>query len=276
MRELQCGLATRDSMKYIEKTYPRFHAWWHGLDLPGDSIVSTNGGGSSEETAKAIGSSRIAGHNRWGKPLWNAERLKVAEKLWGEGNIWPLSGKNYLYYLASLGLNPSMTILEIGAGLGTFGQMIVENYGAYYTGLEDSEKLRSDGNIRASKKGLTEKIQLIDVDREHFEYRQRRVDSIIMREFFYTIENKKPFIENMGQCLKDSGQILLIDYFMDPNALDNGAINKWKKREPIVPVPITINVLMDMLQENGFYVNVCEDISEIYFASIYSSFFQFS
>jgi hypothetical protein len=62
-------------------------------------------------------------------PVWDAERIKVAEAVWGAGEVGPVAEKFLPPLLPTLGLDPAMTAIEIGSGLGSLSRKMHLNSG---------------------------------------------------------------------------------------------------------------------------------------------------
>jgi len=128
----------------------RFMAWWEGYDLKRPARRATGDeGAAGGEATPAAG----PGLDRQGRPLWSATRLDVAEKLWGEGFVSPGS-EDYLPTLVKpLGLNPAMSVLDLGAGLGGTTRLMAKQFGAWVSAILRG---RSDATLRDAIDGLIE------------------------------------------------------------------------------------------------------------------------
>lgn len=140
----------------------KFIAWWEGYDLSGRKRKR------DKEEAKdaAEGDGDQAGLNRHGKPLWSASRIEVAEKIWGTGFVLPGGVELISTLIKPLGLNPAMTVLELGCGLGGATRCMAAT-GCWVTGLEASPFLAEQGMLRSTKAGLAKQapVQVYDPER---------------------------------------------------------------------------------------------------------------
>ena len=175
------------------------------------------------------------GLDRQGRPLWSATRLDVAEKLWGEGFVSPGS-EDYLPTLVKpLGLNPAMSVLDLGAGLGGTTRLMAKQFGAWVTGLESSPLLVKAGMERSYKLGLVRQAPIQAYDPEAFRY-PKRVDAVFAKEAFFTVIDKAGLLDNLVVVLKPRGQVLFTDYVTDPGGLESPALASWAAREPVEPI----------------------------------------
>lgn len=245
----------------------RFNAWWEGYDPPAADSHEGGEARAAEGAAKPPPRpTAAAGLNRHGKPLWTASRIEVSESLWGKGFTTP-GGSDYVPYLVRpLGLNPAMSVLELGAGLGGICRTIAEKYGCWVTGLEGSPILAKLGMERSTMAGLAKQAPIQPFDPEHFQY-DKRVDAIICRETLFTIANKNQLFDGLEAQLKPRGQVLLTDYVLDPSAkLEK--LERWAAHEPQEPMLWTERDAAEAFAQRNLDLRISEDITDTHKTSI--------
>src|SRR6056297_2504755 len=120
----------------------QLRAWW-GERAPGGRrapppAIPGGGGGASVNGRPAAAHN---GHGRAAADLWSPARIAVAERVWGEGFVDPLSGEALRALVGPLGLDAAQSVLDLGAGLGGAARQIVRETGAWVTGLEPDPAL---------------------------------------------------------------------------------------------------------------------------------------
>ena len=250
----------------------KFIDWWEGYETPAAkrrraaAIAARDG---SDGTFPADQAPR-PGMNRFGKPLWTATRLEVAEKIWGQGYTTP-GGDDMVTTLAKpLGLNPAMTALEIGCGLGGACRCLVRQTGCWFTGLEASPFLVEHGMERSTKAKLAKQAPIQLFDPENFKF-GKRVDAVLSKDAFFTIRNKTGLFDRIERILKPRGQFVCTDYVILPEARNSRAIKTWADREPLEPQLWTLQGALDAFAQCNFDLRVQEDITENHLALILTS-----
>ena len=96
----------------------KLFAWWRGYDpadvYPGDPVEL------EFDTRRRSPDAQVAGVAKTRKtqvPLWTADRIQVVERLWGPGLHTPGGEEHVKTLVKPFGLNPTMTVLDLGAGL---------------------------------------------------------------------------------------------------------------------------------------------------------------
>jgi len=251
----------------------KFIAWWEGYDLSalvrrrprgeaGDADGRHGHGpvGADGAAAATKGSKHL---NRQGKPLWTATRIEVVEKIWGDGFATPGGSDHIPTLVKPLGLNPAMSILDIGAGLGGSIRSMVQQYGAWTTGLEYNPLLAEAGMERSHKAGLARQAPIQLFDPESFAW-SKRVDAVFSKEAFYTIRNKDGLIDTIEKALKPRGHLLFTDYVVSGSASRGRDFDSWSKHEPVEPHPWTVEQYVEALQRRGMDIRITEDVSALH------------
>lgn len=236
----------------------RLVAWWEGYDTSG--LKRRKNVQAAEETPKPSTGLPPAGTNRWGKPLWSASRIEVAEKLWGTGFTTPGGDEHVPYLVLPLGLNPAMSVLDLGAGLGGTSRTMAGKFGCWVTGLEGTPLLAREGMERSIKAGLQKHAPIEAFDPEAFTY-SRRVDAIVYKEGLYTVSGKDQMFDGIELYLKPRGQVLMTDYI----ALDKSskaALTDWCSKEPVEPHLWTLPEMSNAFAQRNLDLRITEDITD--------------
>lgn len=228
----------------------RLKAWWEGYDL--------------SRLPKVRGSERETTEDGPEAPkIWSADRLSIAEKVWGEGFLTP-GGQTYLPILIKpFGLNETMSVLDIGCGLGGSARFIAKTYGAYVTGYEEDEHLREEGNRRSEAAGLGRKAVLLPFDREKPVF-EKRFDAILVKDLLFTVHNKDALLESIRAVCKPRAHLLITDYCLAHSGTVGQAITSWKKLEAQRPWLQSTGELASLFAKHGFDLRIKEDITDTY------------
>ncbi len=243
-------------------------AWWEGYGLPGSSRKKgeheENGGKPHQESA--ANKPAKAGLNRHGKPLWSASRIEVAEKIWGPGYVLPGGDELITTLMKPLGLNPAMTVLELGAGLGGAARCMATT-GCWVTGLESSPFLAEQGMARSTKAGKAKQAPIEVFDPENLKY-GKRVDVVFAKDAFFTIKDKSSLFDRVEAILKPRGQFLFTDYVIEANKRNSRPITSWSDREPLEPQLWTLDGALSAFTQCNLDLRVHEDITAPHRAQI--------
>lgn len=237
----------------------RFVAWWEGYDL---SALKRRRGEKVEdkEETPSVPADHPGGRDRWGKPLWSASRIGVVEQLWGQGFTTPGGTDHVPYLVLPLGLNPAMSVLDLGVGLGGSTRTMASKYGCWVTGMEAIPILAKEGMDRSVKAGLNKHAPIETFDPENFTY-NRRVDAIVYKEGLFTVHDKDQLFDGLEVYLKPKGQILMTDYVAENEATIRG-LSDWCAREPVEPSLWTLNRMTDAFAQRNLDLRIREDITE--------------
>ncbi len=241
----------------------RLRAWWEGYDLS----AARQGAGEADAAQGAAPAEPAPAErkhlNRNGKPLWNATRIEVAEKIWGDGFATPGGTDHIPTLVKPFGLNPAMSVLDLGAGLGGSTRAMAKQYGAWITGLEYNPVLTEAGMFRSHKAGLARQAPVQGFDPENFKW-PKRVDCIFSKEMLFTVKNKDGLIDAIEACLKPRGQLLITDYVLEKDAKPGRDFQSWKANEPVEPLAWTVEQYSAAMAQRNLDIRIAEDISDMH------------
>ncbi len=242
--------------------WDRFMLWWNGYEL----------------AARARKSAAPPSHGvRYEGPNleWETERLRVAQELWGEGFADPGGAEYILNMIKFFGLDPSMSVLDLGAGLGGSSRTMSEKFGVWVTGLEASEELAEAGMALSVKAGMGKKAAISHFDQETFEHKPKSIDCVFSKEFFFTIADKPAFLNTVESLMKPRGQLLFTDYVLAPSAEKTVAFEKWLEFEPATPHAWSVQDYKEALATLHLDIRVAEDITDQFHAMVTRAWAQY-
>ncbi len=255
----------------------RLKAWWEGYDSDEMAARLHGGlsGGGAADTAPSKGkkkaSNSAAPETESEVPIdpWDQETIDIAQYIWGDGFCGP-GGPEYIVTLSKLlALSPEMSMIEIGCGLGGRSRTLVDRFGVWITGYEESDGLVKAGKEMSKMAGVTKKANITKFQLDGFEGFDRKFDRALAKESLFTVQDKKMIIEKTEESLKAGGLVLVTDYVVDnESVLSSDNYKAWKVSERSTPYCITPDDYSEMFKEARMQVRVSEDISAEYVSMI--------
>ena len=237
----------------------RFKAWWNGYrirlpDLPQQRIDTP----LPDHEVRAPD-----------KPLpWDDERISLVQDVWGPGFDRPGGGGDVLTLLKPVGLNPKMSIMELGAGLGGATRAVCKEFGVWIGGIEGDPDLARAGQKLSEIAGLTKKAPIHPEALRELEIKPNSLDVVFAREAFVTLPDKVRLLHAVEKGLKPKGQLLFTDYVLASAGDHSEELQVWKQGEPDAPAPWAVSDWVDALQDLKLDVRIKEDRSDRQIAAI--------
>ena len=240
----------------------RLFAWWQGYDpadvYPGDPVelAFETGRRSSETTAGGFAKTKV--------PLWTADRIQVVERLWGAGLHTPGGEEHVQTLVKPFGLNPTMTVLDLGAGLGGSARIMTKEFGSWVTGMEQWPVLAEAGMELSRIAGLEKKAPIEVYDPEAPVLKPSGYNCVFSKEAFFTVADKVRLFDSIAQALRPGGQLCFTDYVMPDTARPTPAVDAWMKSEPVPTHPCSSHDTIELLTHNQLDVRIAEDITDMH------------
>ena len=95
----------------------RFIAWWEGYELPAAAPAEEKKVAKLKEDTTKIEPVRPQSAEER-RHVWNHTRIKICERIWGAGYVTPGGTEHVMKLVKPFALNPKMSYLDLGAGLG--------------------------------------------------------------------------------------------------------------------------------------------------------------
>jgi SAM-dependent methyltransferase len=236
----------------------RLIAWWEGVDV-GDlaSAEVVKLGPPKKDTVRKV---RIDQKPQF---EWETPRIKVLQTIWGQGFSAP-GDKDFCLWLAKpCALDPTMTVAELGAGLGGFTRALHQEFGLWITGFEQDAELARAAMEYSVMAGLAKKAPISGFDPELLELKESSYDCIFSRGTFYGIKDKNKLLQTVEKALKPRGQLLFTDI------VRTGPVNEmrptymaWQGGEPMAANPWTVQKYQTTCSERRLDLRVSEDITK--------------
>lgn len=233
----------------------KFLAWWEGYDLSG---VLRGRPASTPESERPSSTE---------SELWSATRIDIAELVWGSGFHIPGGEDHIPALLKPFGLDESMTVVDLGAGLGGATRLMARASNAWITGLEEDPVLAEAGMARSLKAGLEKRAPILPADFEAIEL-DKRCDAIFSKEAFFRVRRKDELFEAIQRGIKPRGQLLFTDYVLKHSASTGDAIAHWRDNEERDVHPWTVAQTVDRLKRCRFDIRITEDLTAVHRAQV--------
>ncbi|SDG11912.1 Methyltransferase domain-containing protein [Limimonas halophila] len=241
--------------EYVEKgripLWVRLKAWWEGYDIR----IPEDARKKKKKHAKAVEASE-----KKKSPL-QQERVVLMQEVWGKGFDRPCNPDYVVDLVAPVGLDSSMSVLDVGAGLGGSTRTICEAFNTWVTALEPDAQLAAAGHLLSDKAGLVQRAAIYEETFEQFDVKPRGYDCIFAKEAFFRCPDKENLFQMLEEGLKPGGYMLFTDYVLAEDAADSEALQGWRDNDPEIGELWTAKQYVKALQDLKLDVPTTEDIS---------------
>jgi cyclopropane fatty-acyl-phospholipid synthase-like methyltransferase len=216
-------------------------------------------GGTVAATAADVGALRVAD----GTAAWSLARVRLAERLWGEGFLEPVDAGTVLAMARPLGLAPTRRVLEVGSGLGGPARVLARATGATVQGVEADPVLADIGaaRCRAANLACRAEVRAFDPERAVFD---GGYDAAIVRGALLGVSRKNELIEAIAGAVEPAAPVLIVAFVLRHSGQLAGLVEEWRQAEPGPVHPWALTQLVDRLKSRGFALRGREDVSESY------------
>jgi hypothetical protein len=193
--------------------------------------------------------------------LWQADRLAVAEGLWGEGFLFPGGETETLRLATPLGLSASTSLLVVGAGSGGPPRAIAKHLAGWVSGFESDPVLVSRGAAYCARGRLGRRVGVEWWDPAAPVFRKRHYHHGLALEPLRDAD-PEAFLTAIAAALKPSGHLVLVETVLDPGSdPDDGDVRTWMGLDGRLRLPPAEAAVTGILVRLGLDVRVTEDIS---------------
>ncbi|MBT3975197.1 MAG: class I SAM-dependent methyltransferase, partial [Rhodospirillaceae bacterium] len=189
------------------------------------------------------------------------------QRVYGDGVDGPSSQERARNLVNPIGLNEQMTVLDIGARLGTAARTIAKETGAWVDGVEGNDLLVEEAVRLSAKEGLVKKAVIRKLELNDHEVREHKRDAIIVREFLHQIPERERLFKTLSELLKPSSHLLLTE-FLTVHGKGQEERNEWAAMHRTTPRLFELDEIRDGLNKVGFDVRVAKDETKIYMSMV--------
>ncbi len=221
-------------------------------------------GGSATKgghTVAPVGAMSVQAPRPVGPP---PEPRTVRQWLYGPGFIIPGDADYVLELVKPFHLDPSMTMLDMGCGLGGAARAVSRVFKAYVAGFERDPELARRATEISLAQGFARHNQLSAYNPETFELRTGFYDHALAREATYQVVQKERFLRVLNQAMKPMGQLILTDFVRDRDAGDKPELAAWEAMQEPKPQLWTAAQYTDCFKSLGFDLRIANDVTADY------------
>jgi len=186
----------------------------------------------------------------------------LAQWLWGAECHIPGGAEHILELVKPFALNPAMSMLYLGAGLGGGARAIATKFATYVTALERDATLAQRGMEMSTLQGMQKRAPVSTYDPETIELRAGSFDCILARHTTYALPDKEKLLAVLAQALKPRGHLLLVDYMLDPKRPAGPELETWQRQQETPPQLWSAPQYVDCLKHLGLDIRVTEDTTD--------------
>lgn len=251
----------------------RLHAWWEGYELPAGTDAA-----EPSESDQPLDAEATDGNMPFPTPepgtLWGEERRQLVQILWGKGLVHP-GGTEYACDLVSgFSLNPAVSMLEVGAGLGGGTRAIVEKFKAYVDAFEMDEHLAREGMLISKINSVTDKAPIQHLDIKTLDLKEGYYEGALIRDTLYTVKDKAELVRKVVSALKPYCQIVITD-LVRASASTGPAMESWMAAEPEEVYPWSVDQAQQCFSSMNVLTRITADESDEYRARVLSGWSKF-
>jgi SAM-dependent methyltransferase len=247
----------------------RLKAWWEGYD------VADLMGESAAVPEPVLGPVAPVAPAEEIPPL-EQPYIKIAQYIWGESLVGPGGPSAILTLVKPFALDPSMTVMDFGAGLGGGTRAVSEEFGVWVNGFEPDPIMAEGGHELSIKKGV-KKAEIKACTMQDFQPKAATYDCIYSSEALYTVQEKEKLLGTFERALKARGQIALTDFVRTPGTkADDPRLKGFVTRAGKAGHFWLGDDYLSKMKALKFDVRVDEDLTASYRANVIEAFVNFT
>lgn len=259
---MEANPADEDEVRTRPLWRDRFIAWWEGLPPPSPRPVPENAAPPPEAQPRQEASPAPKPDSE--KAAWPERRLDLLETIDPDGHLLPGAEADVLELTRPLGLDETMSMVELHSGCGAGLRLLAKTYGAYGTGLEPLPPLARRAMEAARKAGLAKKAPVRPYSPQTDALKASSFHVALCRERMTGLANKETVLSVLANSLKLRGQLLLVDFVLADDRVERSRLANWQTQECPRPQPWTAAAYEACLEELGMDVRISEDITPAY------------
>lgn len=186
----------------------------------------------------------------------------VRSETYGEdvGQSSWMTASELLYFAATLKIDSSSNLLEIGSGSGGSAIFLAENTGCAITGIDANEFGISNANELAKQRGLdsTVRFELVDASKR-LPFDASEFNVVFSNDVMCHVPARQKVLREWHRVLKPDGQILFTDALVITGIISHAEIAKRSSIGLYFFVPTGENERM--IEEAGFEIIAVEDLT---------------
>ncbi len=237
----------------------RLHAWWEGDEAEADDAAAN--GNFGELSGDQDGAME-------GAASWPEPRLAAAQRLFGEGCVFPGSEDAVMQLAEPLQLDDTKLVLDITAGIGAATRVIAREFGCKVDGLQQDPAQLELAVKYAETAGLSDKITIQDGSLGNCKIEPGSRDAVFGRAALLGLKEKDSIFHDIWALLKPGGQLLLAEFVAKNAEAAKEDMVEWGKFEKMKPYLVTVDQIKQGLSASHLDVHQADDLSEAFCSHI--------
>jgi hypothetical protein len=196
-------------------------------------------------------------------PTWTPQRIEVADRLWGEGCLWPGGTDEVMRIAVPFGLSTASSLLYLGAGTVGPTLRLAGELGVWVTACESDPLLAAIAGKRVLRAGvaLAKRATVQSWDPATPSFRAAGFHHALSIE---ALRGPRPqeIVAAMCAAVRPGGQVALVET-VAPQRLgwQDPAVIAWCRLERRAPPLPGTDWITQPLAASGFDVRVAEDVT---------------
>ena len=234
----------------------KLRAWWHGDDYVMRHMIQDY---STQPVQHVAETAPEAPAETPTIERWTPRRQQVVQRLFGDGFNQP-GGEELMKTLTQpLGLNPNMSVTELGCGLGGMTRMMARD-GMWVDAYEPDADLALSATEIARSQGLRQRTNIKNMALDDLSLKRKSVDIVLSKEGLMSVQDKRLLLAKLRAAMKPGGQLMLTGFLLT-GPTDSRVYEVWWEREPVKPHLLTPEALQAELESLNFVICYIEDVS---------------
>lgn len=254
---MDMALVTKESSGPMDPTWrDKLRAWWHGDDYAMRHMIQDY---STKPPQPVVEIPPDVPLELPTIDRWTPRRQQVVQRLFGDGFNQP-GGEELMKTLTQpLGLNPNMSVTELGSGLGGMTRMLARD-GLWVDAYEPDADLALSATEIARSQGLRQRTNIKNLALDDITLKRKSIDVVLSKEGLMGVQDKRLLLAKLRAAMKPGGQLMLTDFLLT-GPTDSRIYEVWWDREPVKPHLLTPDGLQAELESLNFIVCYIEDVS---------------
>lgn len=248
----------------------KLRAWWHGDDYAMRHLVQ-------DYTTQSLPEPQLEAESTTELPTlerWTPKRLQITQKLFGEGFNQPGGEELIRPLISPLGLNPNLSIAELGCGLGGMSRMMARE-NLWIDAYEQDEDLVAAAIDLAKHQGVKQRINIKTQPLDALQIKRKSVDVVVSKDGLMAVQDKRLLLAKIRAALKPGGQLMFTDFLLT-GSTESRTYEVWHEREPIKPHLLTPEGLHAELESLNFVICYIEDVTPALKHAVIDSFARYA
>lgn len=233
----------------------KLRAWWHGDDY----VIQHEGEDHALPDAPEAAPEPELPREVPTVESWTPRRRQIVQKLFGEGFNQPGGEELMKPLISPLGLNPNLSITELGCGMGGMSRMMARE-NLWIDAYEPDPDLANTAIDMAKHQGVKQRINIKTTPLDEIQFKRKSLDVVVSKDGLMPVQDKRLLLAKIRAAMKPGGQLMFTDFLLT-GSTESRVYEVWWDREPVKPHLLTPEGLQAELESLRFVIGYIEDVS---------------